>query len=204
VSAPRSARTEEAGVGDQGDDQVADQQPVGRRAPAGGDREGGGQRQQQRVPHRVGERDHQLQQGLLEVAEVGDHHQDPGDEAEPGGDDGGVQQRRPVPRGGTAPQEQRQRTRQHRVARQVQGVGQRREGLDVQDQVVDGEQHVAEHEQPLPGGQQPPGAAGGRPVAADPAAIASAAEAPTATSGTARGATGSARTTPAASAPAPR
>jgi hypothetical protein len=31
-----------------------------------------------------------------------------------------------------------------------------------------GEQHVAEHEQPLPGGQQPPGAAAGRPVSADP------------------------------------
>jgi hypothetical protein len=45
---------------------------------------------------------------------------------------------------------------------QVEGVGQRREGLDVQDQLVDREEGVTGHEEALGGHDQPPGRPPGR------------------------------------------
>ena len=81
---------------------------------------------------------------------------------------GRLRQAGPVADGRAAQGEQGQAGGQHRVAGEVDGVGQRRERFDPEDQLVDREQRVADDEQALGGRDQPPGQPPSRPVPADP------------------------------------
>jgi hypothetical protein len=127
----------------------------------------GRQGQQEHVPDRVGQRHQQLDQPKRRVLEVGDHDQDPGEQAEADGDDGGVDHPGHVPPGRAAEGQHGEAGGQDRIAGQVEGVGQRRERLDVQHQLVDREQGVTGHEQALGGRDQPPGQPPGRTVPGD-------------------------------------
>jgi hypothetical protein len=165
---PLEGQHREGHVGGEHDGQAGDQQPEGDRAPAGGGGQPGRQGQQEHVPDRVGQRHQQLDQPERRVLKVGDHHQHPGQQPEPDGDDGRVDHPGGVAPAPAAEGQQGQAGGQHRVAGQVQRVGQGRERLDAQDQLIDREQGVAGDEQALGGRDQPPGGPPGRAVPADP------------------------------------
>jgi hypothetical protein len=126
-------------------------------------------RHQQHVAQRVGDRDQPLGQEQVGHAHVGPDQEHPGQQADPGGDDGGVDQADHVAAGGQLADQQQQPGGQQDVAGQVEGVGHRRVGrLDLQHPLVGVVDGVADGEGELAGGQQVPGQRFGRPVEAGP------------------------------------
>ena len=126
-------------------------------------------RHQQHVAQRVGDRDQPLGQEQVGHAHVGPDQEHPGQQADPGGDDGGVNQAGHVAAGGPLADQQQQPGGQHRVEAQVEAVGDRRErDLQPEHPLVVEAVGVADAEQQLAARDEVPGHRPGRPPHADP------------------------------------
>jgi hypothetical protein len=147
----------EAHVAGQHDEQRAGQQPEGGVVDAGADQQPGHQREQQHVGRRVGDGDDPANHGEGAVGGGRLHEEHPRQQAEPGGDDGGVDQAGPVPARGAGADEQHQTDRQRHIPGEVEAVGARGKRVGVPDPLVEVEQQVTGHEQQLSRRQPPPG-----------------------------------------------
>jgi hypothetical protein len=164
---------------DQGQDGIADvgaeqqhqceaQQPIGRGARPGAGGQAGHHDQQQHISQRVGQRDQPLWQRQRRVGGDRLHQERPRQQAEPGGDDGRVDEPGPVATRDPPADQDQQSHRQDGVAAHIERIGDRREGALMENLVDDGVQHVADDEQELTDREAPPDQRAGRPVAAHP------------------------------------
>src|ERR671915_307172 len=96
------------------------------------------------------------------------HEEHPRQQAESGGDDGGVDQACPVPSRAAGTDQRHQSGRQRQVPGQIEPIGGRWEGVGVPYPLMQIEEQVTDDEQQLAGGQPPPGDACGWPVAPNP------------------------------------
>jgi hypothetical protein len=155
--------------GDQGGAGGTGKQTQGRQARTQPGQEAYQQRQEQHVPHRVGQRDEPAQPAEVVAAGGRRHQEDPGEEAEADGHDGGVDPAHPVPSGCPRAHQQHQAEADQRAAGEVEGVGQRRErGRAVQHPLIQRVDEVAGGDAGQPAGQHPPQPRPPWPVQADP------------------------------------
>jgi hypothetical protein len=107
-----------------------------------------------------------VEDGIADVGGDRLHEEGPRQQAEAGGDDGGVDQPSPVPPRDPPPDQDQQACCQDGVTGKVEPVRDRREGALVQDEVDNLVQHVPDDEQQLADGKAPPQQRPGWPVTA--------------------------------------